>query len=360
MSDITVIQPLPETSATGAAPAPKPGLAERLAGIDRVLLATLAVLAVLALADGTQVKASVLFTVNALVSIAPFFLLSVLAAAGAKATGLDRQIARAFQSRPLTAVTLAALFGALSPFCSCGVVPVIAGLLGAGVPLAPVMAFWIASPLMDPQMFLLMLAVYGVPFTLFKAGAAVVMGLAAGYGTHLLVARGAFADPLKGAVTSCCGARKRALATAPVAWAFWREGERRQLFAGEARATSWFLFKWLALAFVIESLMVAYIPADQIGRFLGSGHWWAVPASVLAGIPAYLNGFAAIPTVKALMDLGMAPGAGMAFMLAGGVTSIPAAMAVWALVKRDTFLWYIALGLVGSLVAGLAAEALLG
>ena len=35
----------------------------------------------------------------------------------------------------------AALFGSLSPFCSCGVIPIVAGLLGIGVPLAPVMAF---------------------------------------------------------------------------------------------------------------------------------------------------------------------------------------------------------------------------
>lgn len=44
-------------------------------------------------------------------------------------------------------IVLASLFGALSPFCSCGVVPLIAGLPGVGVPLAPVMAFWLSSPL---------------------------------------------------------------------------------------------------------------------------------------------------------------------------------------------------------------------
>lgn len=47
------------------------------------------------------------------------------------------------------------LFGSLSPLCSCGVVPVIAALLATGVPLAPVMAFLIASPIMDPVMFIL-------------------------------------------------------------------------------------------------------------------------------------------------------------------------------------------------------------
>jgi len=47
----------------------------------------------------------------------------------------------------------------------------------------------------------------------------------------------------------------------------------------------------------------------------------------------------------------MAPGAGLAFLVAGGVTSIPAAIAVFALVKRAVFALYIALA--GSFAAGL-------
>ena len=100
-----------------------------------------------------QTWKSTIFTGEALVGIAPFLIMSVLVAAFAKATGLDKQIAIAFSGHLVRAVFFAAAFGALSPFCSCGVVPIIAGFLGAGVPLAPVMAFWLASPLMDPQMF---------------------------------------------------------------------------------------------------------------------------------------------------------------------------------------------------------------
>ena len=358
MSD-TTLPPL-QTPVEDITPSDRSGLWARAKRIDRVLVVILALLAVLAALNWAQAQTSVGFAADALWSIAPFFLLSVLAAAWTKATGLDRQIARVFDSRPLTAVFLAALFGAFSPFCSCGVVPIIAGLLGAGVPLAPVMAFWIASPLMDPQIFLLMAAVFGLPFTVFKAATAVVMGLGAGYATHILVGRGAFADPLKGIVNSCCGARKKALEGTPVEWGFWRDENRRALFREESQATGWFLLKWLTLAFLIESLMVAYIPADQVGRWLGGGEWWVIPASVLVGVPAYLNGFAAIPTVDGLMDLGMAPGPAMAFMIAGGVTSIPAAMAVWALVKRGTFIWYVVLGLTGSLAAGFLAQAVLG
>ena len=41
------------------------------------------------------------------------------------------------------------LLGALAPFCSCEVIPFISALLAVGAPLSAVMAFWLASPLMD-------------------------------------------------------------------------------------------------------------------------------------------------------------------------------------------------------------------
>ena len=333
-------------------------IARRVWKFDRVVLAIAALLAVLALLVPDQAVRSLGFAGDALVFIAPFLLISVLVTAFAKATGLDKQIARAFAGHPLRAVLLAAAFGALSPFCSCGVVPIIAGLLGAGVPLAPVMAFWLASPLMDPQMFFLMVPIFGLPFTLAKLLAAFTIGLAAGGATHLLASRPLFADPMLAGTKSRggCGAPS-ALKPAPVVWRFWGEPDRRQAFSGEALSAGWFLLKWLTLAFLLESLMVAYVPADEIGALLGGAAWWAIPASVVLGVPAYLNGFAAIPTVSALIEMGMAPGAALGFMVAGGVTSIPAAMAVFALVKRPVFLWYIGWGLAGSLTVAYAFQA---
>jgi uncharacterized membrane protein YraQ (UPF0718 family) len=324
------------------------------------VLFTVVSLAFLALAAPNQVVPSVVFVAEALLFIAPFLMVSVAVAASAKATGADRQIAIVFGGNRTKVIIVAALFGALSPFCSCGVVPIIAGLLGAGVPLAPVMAFWISSPLMDPEMFILMVPVLGFEFTVAKTLSAIAIGLAAGFATEALLRRSAFADPLKAGVgVGCGGCAATPLAPGEdVVWRFWQRPERRALFAAEARATGWFLFKWLTLAFLLESLMVAYVPADQVGALLGGDSWWAIPAAVVVGVPAYLNGYAAIPTVSALIDMGMAPGAGLAFMVAGGVTSIPAAMAVFALVRRAVFAWYIALGLTGSLAVGLAYQAL--
>ena len=177
-------------------------LAERTARgaryFDLVLLAAAAGFVLLALADAPQVPASALFTLESLVEILPFLVASVVIAAGARATGFDRQIAAVFSGHPVKAILLAAAFGALSPFCSCGVIPIIAALLGVGVPLAPVMAFWLASPLMDPEMFLLMLGVFGLEFTLAKAASALALGLLGGFATYFLARAGGFAEPLRG------------------------------------------------------------------------------------------------------------------------------------------------------------------
>lgn len=53
----------------------------------------------------------------------------------------------------------------------------------------------------------------------------------------------------------------------------------------------------------------------------------------------------------------MTPSAGLAFLVAGGVTSLPATIAVWALAKRPVFVLNVVLALIGSLTSGLLFQA---
>ena len=100
--------------------------------------------------------------------------------------------------------------------------------------------------------------------------------------------------------------------------------------------------------------MLAYIPAETVTALIGGEDFWPVFAAVMVGVPAYLNGYAALPLVEGLISQGMAPGAGMAFLLAGGVSSIPAAIAVFALARLPVFLSYLGFAFAGSLLLGLA------
>src|SRR6056297_1490539 len=320
---------------------------------EQVWLASAAILTALLILDPAQARESAVFATANLVEVAPYLLLSIGIAAYAGATGADGLVARAFTGAPALMILMAALAGGLSPFCSCGVIPLIAALLAMGVPLSAVMAFWLASPVMDPSMFVLTTGVLGLEFAIAKTLAAIGLGLMGGWVVHLVGRAGGLSDPLREGIGigGCGGSKLRD--PKPVVWRFWAEPERRAKFGREALNVTLFLLKWLTLAFVLESLMLAFIPAETITGVLGGTGLSPILFGTFVGVPAYLNGYAALPLVGGLVAQGMAPGAGLAFLVAGGVTSLPAAIAVWALVKPRVFALYIVLSLSGAFAAGL-------
>ena len=319
---------------------------------DRVVLVFVAALVGLGVLDSARLPESLRFVAGALAGIAPFLVLAVAIAAFTAASGADRLIARAFSGRPGRTIVLASIVGALSPFCSCGVIPLIAAMLRAGVPLAPVMAFWLASPIMDPEMFVLTAAGVGFGFAGAKTVAAVGMGLAGGISVRALERAGRLRDPLAAAARPGCGTAFDPRSPVSVRWRFWEEADRRDRFVSDAIGTGGFLLKWLAVAFLAESLMMAYLPAESVAAVVGGDNAFAIPLAAVVGVPAYLNGYAAIPLISGLLEMGMSSGAALAFVTAGAVSSIPAAIAVWALVRRSVFVLYLALGLGGAMLAG--------
>jgi uncharacterized protein len=318
--------------------------------MDGPLAAIALVLCALAVMKPAQLWPSLVFTGGALVGIAPWLLVSVACAAYAKASGADGLVAKAFRGSATRMIVLASVFGALSPFCSCGVIPVIAGLLAAGVPLAPVMAFWLSSPLMDPNMFALTAATLGMEFALVKTLAAVGIGMFSGAATHLLAGRAPSESILRMPMAGGGSPAPKGLAHHPVRWNVFAAPESSRNFIGNAAGTAWFLLRWMAFAFVLESLMVAWLPAESVIELLGEQSM-AIPMAVLVGVPAYLNGFAALPLVAGLVELGMEPPVALAFLVAGGIASIPAAAAVWAMALPRVFVLYLGLGVAGSLLA---------
>ena len=325
--------------------------------IDGAWAAIAVILALVAAFDPAQLWPTIAFAGGALANTAPFIIFAVLAVAYLKATGAENLLAKAFEGNPARMIVLAALLGGLSPFCSCEVIPFIAALLAVGAPLGAVMAFWLASPLMDPAMFLITSGTLGWDFAIAKTMAAVGLGIFGGFGTIMLANSPVFVNPLRErpAVGGCCGVKKP-FSEKPV-WRFWNDGDRVQIFRHTGLENALFLLKWLALAYVIEALMLKYIPAELIATVLGGNGLWPILMGALVGAPAYLNGYAAVPLVDALLAQGMADGAAMSFVIAGGVSCIPAAIAVWALVKPRVFAAYLGFAVTGAMIAGLAWQA---
>ncbi len=203
-------------------------------------------------------------------------------------------------------------------------------------------------------MFSITAGTLGFDFAIAKTIAAVSIGALGGMAAMALKTSPVFADPLKERAPQggCCSAKKP-FQGKPV-WRFWTEAPRRETFRDTALENAFFLLKWLTVAYVFEALMLRYVPADWVASALGGSGIWPIIVASVVGAPAYLNGYAAVPLVDALLSQGMAPGAAMSFMIAGGISCIPAAIAVWALVKPRVFAAYLGFAVIGAMLAGLA------
>lgn len=296
------------------------------------------------------------FAAEAFVGTVPFIAFAVLLIAYLKAAGAEAMIATAFKGREIRMIVFAALLGGLAPFCSCEVIPFIAGLLALGAPLSAVMAFWLSSPLIDPPTLLITAAALGWPFAVGKAVSAVALGLFGGFAVKFALSRGAMRNPLRVYEDTGCGSCGPSPFTGKPEWRFWSDRPRMQTFGREFRVNALFLVKWLALAYMLEALLVTYVPAEMIAKAVGGEGLLPIVTAAFVGIPAYLNSYVAPPLLAGLMDQGMGPGAAMSFMVAGAVSSIPAMAAVWSLVRRPVFAVYLGLGITGAILSGVVFQ----
>ncbi|MEM7209048.1 MAG: permease [Pseudomonadota bacterium] len=298
--------------------------------------------------------------VSALASTAVYIAFAVMMIAYLKASGAESVVARAFEGRETRMIFFAALLGGLAPFCSCEVIPFIAGLLAVGAPLSAIMAFWLSSPLIDPPTVLITAGALGWDFAIGKAAAAVAIGLIGGFATKVLVGQGAFNNPLRPQHSGGCSACGPSPFQGKPEWKFWSTPERMNTFGREFKNNALFLFKWLAFAYLLEALLITYVPAEMIAGAVGGDGFLPIVIGALVGAPAYINSYAAPALVAGLIEQGMSYGAAMAFMVAGAVSSIPAMAGVWSLVRVPVFVAYVSLGIVGAIISGVVFVSVVG
>ncbi|MBC6405016.1 MAG: permease [Rhodospirillales bacterium] len=292
-----------------------------------------------------------LFALDSLLGIAPMILVAVFLVAFAAASGAVSLIARSFSGRQGRMIVLASLVGALTPVCGVTVYPLIAGLLAARVPLAPIMAFLLASPITGPGMLAVTAGTLGLPFAIGKSLAAILCGLIGGAVILISVRAGLFAVParvnrLTGDLSGSCAPCTALL------WRFWGEPQRRHLFAATLLDSGRMVLFWLLLAFVAEYFLRSYLPERWLTQAVGGGSWYAIPLATLVGMPIYLDGYAALPLIRGLIDAGMQPGAALSFLVAGGIVSAWSAIPAFSLLRLPVFITYIGLAFIGALLSG--------
>jgi len=344
----------------------------------------------------------------------PYLLITIPIAVAVKMSGASRYINRAFTARPVIAIILATFVGAFSPLCSCSVIPVVAALLIGGVPLAPVMSFWLASPSMDPEIFFLSVSTLGWELAIWRLAATLVLSLAGGFIIQFVVQRGwlgtkilrgksstqvrTFGEILKstwryaiatldsalapktaarmtvsgGAITltqglpligeesgcgcadcnndenDSCDVTQTSVDNTPQEneSPFWKN------LVLETWSATTMVIKFMILAWFLGALIYLYVPETWITTTLGGDNPWAIITAALLGVPVYTSNLTAMPLVGGLLGQGMHPAAALAFLIAGPTTTLPAMSAVWGLVNRKVFAFYIGFSLVGAIILG--------
>jgi uncharacterized protein len=264
-----------------------------------------------------------------ILKIGPYLLASIVVSVVVTRIFRKRPLRFSSQSEALSIIT-AALLGLFSPLPTYAAIPVSLSLTASGVPFSAVIAFVIASPLMNPGIFLLTASELGMGMAIARTMAAFIAGLAGG----LLIATVLRSLSLPaGRVPAPPPPSDK-----PVLTDLWR--------------TSRYTAKYFSVAILLSAAVKALVPPQAVADLLGDHARMGTLAAIALGVPFYSCGGAAIPFVETLRDLGMSKGAMLAFFVAGPATKLETLYAFKAMLGPKVLLFYIALTLGCAVGAG--------
>lgn len=242
---------------------------------------------------------------------------------------------------------IGATFGALTPFCSCSTIPILLGLLEVGIPFGVCMSFLLASPLLNPIIISLLVALIGVVPTAVYAAvtftAAVGIGWLLGrlgYGRYVkdVMVEGR-PEPCDCAVAVSHGTRIRS------AFSF---------------AVSLFrqVLPYLLLGAGIGAFIYGFIPEGLIVSLAGPNNPLAIPVAAVIGVPMYIRAETIIPISAVLLEKGMGIGAVMALIIGGAGASIPEVTLLAAIFERRLVAAFVVTILTVAVLAGVVFQVL--
>lgn len=240
----------------------------------------------------------------------------------------------------------AALFGAMTPFCSCSSVPIFLGFVQARFPIGVAFAFLITSPLVNEIAVALMAAVFGWKLAVAYAAAGIGLGVAGGLALTLMRAERWLAP-------GALAAGSDEAESPPMGWpARLRDAAET---SGSILAT---IAPWLVGALVLGAGLHGFVPEGFFARaFAGTGAW-TVPLAAFAGFPLYVSANATIPLLEALVTKGVPLGTALAFLLSAVGVSLPELVLLRSVMTVRLLTAFSAVVLVGTTLIGWLFNAL--
>ena len=308
-----------------------------------------------------------LATAQMLTELMPWWLLGMLIAGALIGLAGRPVVARRLRRGGVGASATAAGAGAAVPICSCGMAPMVAGLVRAGAAVGPAMAFIIAAPMINIPALLLTGGALGGEYAAGRIAATLAMAMLAawlfgrwarraGGAVGLLKLEGGEAGNRCGVSEGVSGGgRTKDMSFTGVEQESGRAGEPAP--SGGVVGRAWGLFlqmnSYLLLAVVMGGAIKVLVPAAWIETLVGGDGPLSVAMAALAASVLYMCTYTEVPTAAALVELGMGPGATLSYLLAGPGMSLPSLLLLSAVLRPRALLAYAALALLCAIAAGL-------
>lgn len=232
-------------------------------------------------------------------------------------TWMNTEMVRAYLAgkNALTGNVLAALFGIITPFCTCSAIPLFLGFLQARIPVGVTFSFLISAPLNNEVAIAMLFGLFGLKITAVYVGFGLAVAIVGGWiigriGAERYVLMQI--PPIQGDlhVDATGLSLKQRLHDA------WQA--TREIFVK--------IYLWVLAGVGVGAFFHGYVPADFIAAYAGGDAWYAVPLAVVMGVPMYASAAGVMPLVEVLTEKGMLLGTALAFMMAVTALSLPEAI----------------------------------
>lgn len=214
---------------------------------------------------------------------------------------------------------LAALFGAITPFCSCSSIPLFIGFVKGGIPLGVTFAYLITSPLVNEVAVAMFAATFGLRITMIYVASGLVLGMVGGYLLGKLKLERYLSDWVR-----------QIQAQADRESASWEAEstpfrERLPIIVRDAWGIVRGVLLYILIGIGIGAFMHGYVPEGFFEQYLSSNNLFSVPLAVVLAVPMYANAAGIVPVIEVFVAKGVPIGTAIAFMMAVVGLSLPEA-----------------------------------
>ena len=234
---------------------------------------------------------------------------------------------------------LAALFGIITPFCSCSAIPLFLGFMQARIPLGITFSFLISSPMNNEIAIALLFGLFGWKITALYIGFGLLVAIIGGFvigklgmEKYVLIPVVPMSGDLED-VEIKLTMKKRAKES----WAYTMDILQK-------------IYLYVMIGVGIGAFIHGYIPTEFIVKYAGSDAWYSVPLAVILGVPMYSNAAGVMPLIEVLTSKGMLLGTALSFMMAITALSLPEALILKRILHVKMialFFGIVALGIMG-------------